>query len=259
MSEWLIEARDAAEEHNYKTARRLLEKAPGGSTAEHEAAAALADRIAAGVDGRRKRQFEEISSYHRLSIKQIQEEAQRQAEGRLRQRIVNNVFLFAVMSALEEEPSAIEWWRQAAPRVTAWAGPLKVPFDIGYDAVKSLGPVRGGEAERREVRQLRTEVVNNVVIAHLQVFDDVKALRNAVPACFGYALVKDDGRAKQLVARMQQLTGSVMQLPSEAASGTIFLDALERADVARTERGYFRSASTAAFNVGIGAAVEDSF
>src|SRR5215468_6084183 len=129
MSEWLGEAESAAAEHNYRTARRILEKGASESTADHEAAARLAEQLAAVVEGRRKRQFEEISTQHRESIKQMLETARRQAEARFRQRIVNNVFLFGVMSALEEEtPTSIEWWRQAEPRITAWAEPLKVPF-----------------------------------------------------------------------------------------------------------------------------------
>jgi hypothetical protein len=171
--------------------------------------------------------------------------------------------MLTFLMAFGDEPEMSDvdtaaWWKRADPLVARWANSLKAPFQVGYDVVSLLGAPRVSAVDHQELRHLITGIVNDVAMSHVDVVDDIRALRASVPACFGYAVFNDEIRAKEVLSRFQRHAGTVIELPSEVAQSTMFLDAMEHAQATRDERAFFRVVASAAFHVGIGAAVEDA-
>jgi hypothetical protein len=111
--------------------------------------------------------------------------------------------------------------------------------------------------EQVRVAALVRETVNEVVLEHAALVEDIGGLRRAVPGCLGFAIVRDDVRVRELISVLQRHSGTTVELPSEAAMTTAFLDAMEAADTVPEERELFKFIASAAFYVGAGAGLQD--
>lgn len=264
VDEWLQSARSAADAGDDKQALNWLYtgawERPCAPSPTHLEAAELADALATRLRGGKRIRASELAKRHReRPAVNARLDAQREHEARLA-RIGNNLRVFAMLATDGDAPQARlrDHQRWADTRIRAWATSLANPFQVGYDAVHSLGRLVITNAERTELRHLLTETVNEVAIAAMTHIDDIAQVRRATPACFAYSLSLDDVRALEMLARFQRHTGTKVELPTAAVQSTLFLDAVENAQPRRDERPFFHSLSIAAFRVGVGAAIEDA-
>jgi hypothetical protein len=127
----------------------------------------------------------------------------------------------------------------------------------GYTPVAALGRVPMSEVESVRVGRLLRETVNEVVLDHAALVDDIADLRDAVAGCLGFSIARDDVRARELISTLQRHSGREVELPSDAAMTSVFLDAMQAARVPAEERTFFRFIGSCTFYSGAGAGIED--
>ena len=265
MPKWLEHARALANEGSYREALKLLKRGAFGLNSSEAAtsrdAQALANRIAENTDGRLEASARRIAESHARRAEDLErDEGLSDYDLRLR-RIEANVTVFLLLVAHDADDGTVPFdsdsFTPVTTRITQWRSSLHPCYLAGHTPVNDLGRIHVDEPEQVRIDQLMRETVNEIVLEHAAAVDDVGALREAVPACLGYAIVNDDIRARELVSTLQRRSGTTVELPPEVAMSTAILDAMQAAGPPAAERELFKFVAGAAFHVGVGAGLQD--
>jgi hypothetical protein len=227
-----------------------------------ENARGLAQEIAEQSSGRLQRRAQQLDAVLKERSDRLEYTAKQTAyQARLRRLELNTVAFAVLTSSDPEEESAAALGRLSfevlTPKVRDWSPSLDACYLAGYKPVATLGRVSIREVEVVRTSQLLRETVNEVVLEHAAFVENISDLRQAVPGCVGFAMVRDDLRVRELISMLQRHSGTTVELPSDAAMTTAFLDAMEAASTAPEERDLFKFIASAAFYVGAGAGFED--